>query len=173
LAAEISRIPLVAHRLHIQEDNLNRPTGVKILAVLLFAYGAAFAVRIGMLYWTLYSENRVDGMAKMISWGLVASVAMVTAVGLWSLKERARWGVFLIGGRNLAYGAFGISVAPSELRGEYTALLAFYVILFGAIAIYLMRPDVERAFADPYRENDWERGKSRASRKASGAADGI
>jgi hypothetical protein len=150
---------------------VKRPGGISILALLLLVYGAALAVQIAVLLtrpdlWTGFTDTpllrltpggRAD--AEGILWvsGVGAAVSLLLAFGLWFQKGAARWGLLAAAAIPVAQGLLGaVAILATDVSRwrEIGDAFWFETIVLGALAYYLFRPEVQRAFGRRDRFSD-------------------
>lgn len=123
---------------------MKRPTGITIIALLLFAFAALYTLRL----LTLVSSQSGDSLQLVLGlFNVIGSLGI--GLALWFLNEYGRWLALLAAARGLLRYTAVLLFAPSSPKHPHGPLAVFYVIFFGTIIVYLLRPDVRRAF-EPY-----------------------
>jgi hypothetical protein len=146
-----------------KEHTVRRPAGVSFLAMLMLCYGGLLLVQVaqvarpdfGISYinshlQALLPSGRTDAAGVLYFSGVGALVSLLTAGGLWFLKEPGRWGMLLIPGipvtRGLIQAASIIATDADKVWKQMGD--AFWIELLGYVVLimYLFRPDVQGAF---------------------------
>jgi hypothetical protein len=97
-------------------------------------------------------QKKVDPDAANILLGAMigAMISLVTAGGLWFMKDLARWAALLVTGVLLGRGLLGavstLNNDPSQFRTDFPNAVWFRTFVCGVIVLYLLRSDVRRAF---------------------------
>ena len=142
---------------------MKRPIGITILAMFLLFNGVMLAVHAAVLYShpdigtdftsaylkQLFPVDRYDAANILLGAMIGAIVSLVTAGGLWFMKDLARWAVLLVTGVLLGRGLLGaanLTNDPSQFRTDFPDAVWFRTIVCGVIVLYLLRSDVRRAF---------------------------
>lgn len=94
--------------------------------------------------------DRYDAANILLGAMIGAIVSLVTAGGLWFMKDLARWAVLLVTGVLLGCGLLGAVSAlnndPSQFRTDIPDAVWVRTFVCGVIVLYLLRSDVRRAF---------------------------
>ena len=119
---------------------MKRPTGITIIALLLFVSAAINTFRI-LSFFSSQSGNPVLLFSLL---NVIGSLGV--GLALWFLNQYGRWLALLAAARGLLRYAGWLLLAPSALKHQHAPRAVFYLILLGTIILYLLRPDVRRAF---------------------------
>jgi hypothetical protein len=148
---------------------MRRPTGVTVLAILLFL-NAAYCICILMIMylhppiWQALAGPRLqqltpnihtdDGAFAFFVLTIEVVVSVVVGYGIWNLSSWARWSMlFLTGiplGRYLISTCTAFLYYPSNvvLKSALGTASLLWMIACAAVVYYLIQPQVQWAFAD-------------------------
>ena len=126
---------------------MERPVGVTLVAVAMMSFSLLLVgiTGLGVLI-TLFSQpaNVFLALPVTIFYLLVLAIPGVVGYGLWNMENKARIGCLLL----LVVGAIGglILVMNKGLFSPVSILYFPYVVVAGAISLYLQRPKVKEGF---------------------------
>ncbi len=171
---------------------MRRPTGITLLALLLFVYGITMATlalalvanpEIGSSLQSSHLHRWVPGSRAVAGyvffWATVSAIySIVVGTGLWFMHSAARWALLLGTGLPLGRSIVGLLIAlftSPQVFSKIGDAFWFRSIFLAAIFLYLVRPDIQRAFDVPaehfdgvYFENSPSQDSASANRDYSG-----
>jgi hypothetical protein len=171
---------------------MRRPTGITLLALLLLGCGITMALlamalvanpEIGASLRSSHLHNGFPGSRAgagiVLFWTTVSSIYLiVVGTGLWFMSSAARWALLLCTGLPLGRSIVGLVIilfVHPQLLSKIGDGFWFRSIFLAAILLYLVRPDIQRAFDVPaehfdgvYFENSTSQDSESANRDYSG-----
>lgn len=139
---------------------MKRPTAITTLALLLLFWGVAHGIQaavlfsnpdIGARFTNTYLRHLFPSDSAHIAGALLAAVfSLVICAGLWFLQSWARLGLLMATGiplgRGLVAAAATLVTSPSTFSSYFGGAFWFATLVYGAIVLFLMRPNVQHAF---------------------------
>jgi hypothetical protein len=125
---------------------MERPLGVTLIAVAMMSFSILMVgmVGLGTLMMLVQHPASMMGLPVTLFYLLILAIPGLIGCGLWNMENKARVGCLVL----LAFGALaGLALELKAGLFSPVSIIYFpYMIIGGAIAIYLQLPKVEEGF---------------------------